>query len=250
MAIGNKVAVGRSDEVTSVDGLKASFAELIATFLFVFIGVGSVISYNSIHEGELDAAGLTVIALAHGIAIFITVAATAGISGGHVNPAVTFGLAIVGKITILRGLLYWIGQLVGAAAASYLLKFVLPHAVLPIHTLSAAEGVWGGLILEAVLTFSLVFVIFATAVDAKSPIAPLAIGFTVLIAHFVGVPYTGASLNPARSFGPAFAAWDFTDHYVYWIGPLVGGGIAAILYDEIFLAPPPHHGHPTPAGEY
>eukprot|EP00246_Nothoceros_aenigmaticus_P012234 TRINITY_DN368_c1_g1_i1.p1 TRINITY_DN368_c1_g1~~TRINITY_DN368_c1_g1_i1.p1 ORF type:complete len:258 (+),score=10.42 TRINITY_DN368_c1_g1_i1:71-844(+) len=253
-----KLAVGHTNEATSPNVLKQALAEFLAVFLFVFIGVGAVISYNTIHiTGErvpdLDAAGLTVIALAHGIAIFVTVAATANISGGHVNPAVTFGLALTGKITVLTGLVYWVAQLAGAVLAALLLGWVLPNSVIPVHTLGLGTTWYAGIIIEFVLTFALVFVIFATAVDGenKTVIAPIAIGFTVLAAHFIAVPFTGASLNPARSFGPALAAWDFTDHWIYWVGPLLGGAVAAILYEEVFLAAEqPAHRHAPPSADY
>jgi aquaporin TIP len=105
-------------------------------------------------------------------------------------------------------------------------------------------GAVGGLILEIILTFGLVFVVYATAVDPKKGsigiVAPLVIGFTVLAAHFIGVPYTGASLNPARSFGPAFVTMTWANHWIYWVGPLIGAAIAAVVYGEIFLSPASH----------
>ncbi|BBM97251.1 aquaporin TIP [Marchantia polymorpha subsp. ruderalis] len=238
----SKVAFGRADEATAPDAIKAGFAEFIATFLFVFIGVGSVVSYNKLHPaGDMTAAGLVGIAIAHGLAIVITVAATANISGGHVNPAVTFGLMVGGQITILRGLVYWVGQLLGAALASALLKFVIVSVEpVPPHALGAGVSVMSGLVLEIVLTFSLVFVIYATAVDPKKGsigiVAPLAIGFTVLANHFIGVPFTGASMNPARSFGPALINWTWTNHWVYWVGPLIGAAIAGLVYDGVFIS--------------
>ncbi|BBM99380.1 aquaporin TIP [Marchantia polymorpha subsp. ruderalis] len=246
MAI-NKIALGRSSEATAPDALKAAFAEFIATFLFVFIGVGACIANTKLNAGPLEAAGLVSIAIAHGLAIVITVAATANISGGHVNPAVTFGLAVGGHITVLRAALYWIAQLLGATLASYLLQNVIASVgeVVPIHGLGADVTFIGGIVLEIVLTFSLVFVVYATAVDPKKGsigvVAPLAIGFTVLANHFIGVPFTGASMNPARSFGPAFATMDFHNHWIYWVGPLIGGGIAGILYGEVFLTPETGH---------
>ncbi|BBN14438.1 aquaporin TIP [Marchantia polymorpha subsp. ruderalis] len=237
----NKMVLGRSTEATAPDALRAVFAEFIATFLFVFIGVGSCIAHSKLSDGPLEAAGLVCIAIAHGLAIAVTVAATANISGGHVNPAVTFGLAVGGYITIVRAAFYWIAQLLGATLAAYLLKAIILTTGLsmPIHGLGAGVSITGGLILETVLTFALVFVIYATAVDGKRGqigiIAPLAIGFTVLADHFIGVPFTGASMNPARSFGPAFAAMDFHNHWIYWVGPLLGGGIAGIIYDGVFM---------------
>ncbi|KAL2610218.1 hypothetical protein R1flu_028791 [Riccia fluitans] len=240
----NKIALGSTAEATTTEAWKAAFAEFIATFLFVFIGVGSCIANSKINAGDLTPAGLVAIALAHGLAIVITVAATANISGGHVNPAVTFGLAVGGHITILRLALYWIAQLLGASLASFLLKWTIAAASpggVPIHALGAGVSHTGGVVLEIILTFSLVFVVYATAVDPQKGsigiIAPLAIGFTVLANHFIGVPFTGASMNPARSFGPAFATFNFHNQWVYWVGPLFGGGIAGLLYDLVFLGP-------------
>jgi aquaporin TIP len=249
MAI-NKVALGHRSEATTPDVLRAVLAEFIAVFLFVFIGVGSVSAYYKLHPETLDItpAGLVSIALAHGLGIVITVAATANISGGHVNPAVTFGLLIGGNITLVTGVLYWIAQLLGSVVAAVLLKFlVVTYEPVPVHALGDGVTLLQGTVVEIVLTFALVFVVYATAVDPKKGsvgvIAPLAIGFTVLAAHFIGVPYTGASLNPARSFGPAVANLNFTNNWVYWLGPLVGAAIAALVYDGIFLSPAPHHEH-------
>lgn len=116
-----KMAFGESDEAASPDALKGAFAEFISLFLFVFIGVGSVMSYEKIHPaGDLEAGGLLIIAIAHGLAIAILVAATANISGGHVNPAVSLGLALAGKITVVRLVLYWVAQLLGAVAGNWL----------------------------------------------------------------------------------------------------------------------------------
>lgn len=108
--------------------------------------------------------------------------------------------------------------------------------------------VWGATLMEIVLTFSLVFVVFATCVDHKAKgsvggIAPLAIGFTVLANIFVGAPFSGASMNPGRSFGPAVIAWDWTNHWVYWVGPFIGAALAAFIYDGLFLTPAPTHTH-------
>ncbi|KAG6543019.1 hypothetical protein Mapa_015515 [Marchantia paleacea] len=243
----NQIALGRRSEATEPDALKAVFAEFIATFLFVFIGVGSCIAHSKLNAGPLDAAALVCIAIAHGLAIVVTVAATAKISGGHVNPAVTFGLAVGGHITVIRAAFYWIAQLLGATLAAYLLKGVIltTGLSLPLHALGDGVSVTGGLVLEIVLTFALVFVIYATAVDGKRGeigiVAPLAIGFTVLANHFIGVPFTGASMNPARSFGPAFAAMDFHNHWIYWVGPLLGGGLAGVAYELVFMSPETGH---------
>lgn len=113
-----KLAIGSSDEASSPDALKGAFAEFISLFLFVFVGLGSVMAYEKIHIGETDAAGLLMIAVAHGLAIAFLVAMTANISGGHVNPAVSLGLALAGQITVIRLVLYWVAQLLGAVAGT------------------------------------------------------------------------------------------------------------------------------------
>lgn len=113
-----KLAFGDTEEASSPDALKGALAEFITLFLFVFIGVGTVMSYEKIHIGDMEAGGLLMIAIAHGLAIAILVAATANISGGHVNPAVSLGLALAGQITVVRLILYWIAQLLGAVAGT------------------------------------------------------------------------------------------------------------------------------------
>ncbi|KAJ7225052.1 hypothetical protein O6H91_Y463800 [Diphasiastrum complanatum] len=129
-----KIALGSASEASQPDAIRAALAEFIATFLFVFAGVGSAIAYGKLLPGDLTPAGLVAIALAHGIALFVVIAATANVSGGHVNPAVTFGLALGGHITILRGALYWIAQLLGSTAASLVLKYIVTGEVLCLFT--------------------------------------------------------------------------------------------------------------------
>jgi aquaporin TIP len=248
-----KIAFGETDEASSPDALKGALAEFISLFLFVFIGVGSVMSYEKMHPaGDLEAGGLLIIAIAHGLAIAILVAATANISGGHVNPAVSLGLALAGKITIIRLVLYWVAQLLGAVAGAWALKAVTTGEDVARHAIGLGMSPWSAMLMEIILTFTLVFVVFATAVDPKKGtvgvIAPLAIGFTVLAQIFVGAPFSGASMNPGRSFGPAVVAWDFTNHWVYWLGPFLGAALAALIYDGVFISPAPPAGHqPIPS---
>jgi len=194
---------------------------------------------------DLNAASVTAIALAHGLAIATMVAATARISGGHVNPAVTFSMVVTGRMKLGPGLVYVAAQLIGAVIGSLLLTCVLKDSFegnLGAHGLNDAvlPGTYSGVIVEAVLTFVLVFTVFATAVDKRGlgNIAPLAIGVAILIDHLVGVPLTGASMNPARSFGPALVAGEWGDHWVYWVGPLIGGGLAGLVYTFVFLDRP------------
>src|SRR5262245_23463723 len=185
--------------------LKDADAEFIGPFALIFIGVGAI--YHS--------PGLLGVALAQGFTIAVMVSATGGISGGHLNPAVTFGLLVGGKIDLMGTVVYWIAQLAGGVAAGLLLMASLGDA-----TQTAAQIVAGGtpdlgkgvsastgIAIEAVLTFFLVFVVYGSAVDARAPkIGGLAIGLTVALDILFGGPLTGAAMNPARTFGPALAS--------------------------------------------
>jgi len=223
-----------------MEAWRATLAELIATFLFVFLGAGSVIVSGGLPNGELDAARLLLIAIAHGSGIALLAYATANISGGHINPAVTFAALITKKINATRGLMFVAAQLVGAVAGAFLLLATIPDAVdtnLGAHALGSEVSIGMGLLMEVAITFALVFVIFATAVDPRGMgnLAPLAIGLTVLVTHLVAVPITGASMNPARSLGPALVAGEWTDQWIYWVAPLLGGAIAGLLYQFAFM---------------
>jgi aquaporin TIP len=223
---------------------QAVFAELIATLLFVFVGAGSVVVVTGVLGANpgADAAALTAIALANGLVIALLVAATAKISGGHINPAVTFGAVITGRMKLSTGVLYVAAQLAGAVIGALLLEAAVVgqfEGNLGAHVLNleVLDGEGAGVLVEAVLTFILVFTVFATAMDPRgmANLAPIAIGFAVLVDHLVGVPLTGASMNPARSFGPALVAGFWDDHWVYWLGPLIGGGLAALVYYLTFM---------------
>ena len=235
-------AIGMS-EFTSLEAWRAAFVEFIAVLLFVFLGAGSVIVSGGLPNGELDPARLVGIALAHGLGITLLAYATANISGGHINPAVTFAALLTQNITASRGLMYFLAQLGGATCGALLLLATIPDAAdtnLGAHALGPEVSIGMGLIMEIVVTFALVFVIFATAVDPRGmgTLAPLAIGLTVLVDHLVAVPITGASMNPARSFGPAIVAWEWSDHWIYWAGPLIGAGIAGSVYRIAFINRP------------
>ncbi|KAH0457005.1 hypothetical protein IEQ34_014912 [Dendrobium chrysotoxum] len=236
-----KLAFGSFGDSFSINSIKAYLAEFIATLLFVFAGVGSAIAYNKLSsDAPLDAAGLAAVALAHALALFAGVSMAANISGGHLNPAVTFGLAIGGNITILTGIFYWISQLLGATIACLLLKFVTAGKSIPTHSVAAGMTELEGFIMEIIITFGLVYTVYATAADPKKgslgTIAPIAIGFIVGANILAAGPFSGGSMNPARSFGPAVAAGDFSGHWVYWLGPLIGGGLAGLIYGDVFIA--------------
>lgn len=233
------IAIGNPQEVTHADTLKAGLAEFISTLIFVFAGSGSSIAYNKLTDnGATTPAGLIAASIAHAFALFVAVSVGANISGGHVNPAVTFGAFVGGNISLLRGIVYIIAQLLGSIVASLLLLFVTELSV-PAFGLSAGVGVGNALVFEIVMTFGLVYTVYATAVDPKKGnlgiIAPIAIGFIVGANILAGGAFSGASMNPAVSFGPAVVSWSWENHWIYWVGPLVGGGLAGLIYELIFI---------------
>lgn len=239
------VAFGRFDEAFGLDGFKSYLAEFISTLLFVFAGVGSAMAYDKLtSSAALDPAGLVGVAVCHGFALFVAVSIAANISGGHVNPAVTFGLVLGGQITILKGIFYWIAQLVGAIVACLLLKFVTGGLTTPIHSVAKGMNSGEGVVMEIVITFALVYTVYATAADPKKgslgTIAPIAIGFIVGANILAAGPFSGGSMNPARSFGPAVVSGDFSGNWIYWVGPLIGGGLAGLVYGGIFIGDESH----------
>lgn len=217
--------------------LRLYASEAIGTFVLVLIGVGSV-SASKMANGSVD---LLAVALAFGLVVAAVVAATGHISGAHINPAVTVSLLAVGKIGAVDALAYIVSQLLGAVLAGFASQALLDPAAASTGATQLAPSVSAvqGLGIEAVLTFILVFVIFGTAVDMRAQkSASLFIGLAVVVNILVGGPYTGASMNPARSFGPALAGGVWAHHWVYWIGPLLGGSAAALVYTFLFLPRP------------
>ena len=222
------------EDVGSRANIRAYFAELIGTMLFVLIGTGAVIS----SVGGQAADALIIIAVAHGLGIGLMVYATRHISGGHLNPAVTLGMIVTKNIKIVPGMIYIAAQVIGAVLATLLLYVVVRDAFgeasnFGAHGISGAvDGAGGAFLLEAVLTALLLIVIFATAVSKKGAgnMAPLAIGLTVVAIHLVAVPLTGASVNPARTFGPALISNAFDSFWIYALAPATGGVVGAVLY--------------------
>lgn len=212
-------------------------AEMVGTLLFVFLGVGSVVM-NAATGGSLGALG---IALAHGVGMAIIVSATMNISGGHINPAVTFGIWIAGKIDAVTAVAYVAAQLVGALLGAYLITALFPtgsvHATVGgtpqlAPNVTLIQGIW----IEAALTFFLVSAVFGTAVSPDAPrIGGFGIGLAIAVDALVGGPLTGAMMNPARALGPAIVAHEMHGQAVYWIGPLLGAALAAALWRWVLL---------------
>jgi aquaporin TIP len=218
------------------DSWRHFIAELIGTFALVFVGSGAII--RTALPGATST--LTDVALAHGIILAVMVTATMRISG-HFNPAVTAGFLLTRRIEPIMATVYWIAQFLGAILAAYVLKMTMPEAAVEATRLGgqsiASDLTFGkAVLLEAIGTFFLVFVIFGTAVDPKAPrVGGFAIGLTLGAVILAIGPFTGASLNPARSFGPAVVMQLFEGHGAYWLGPLIGGAGAAVLYDRLFI---------------
>lgn len=220
-------------------------AEFLGTFALVFFGEGAICADQFLHgAGGL---GLLGTAAAHGLTIAVMFVTFSQISGGHFNPAVTIGFWVTKRISTVDVALYWIAQLLGAIAAAFLLKALIPEDTWRAVALGTPEIIrdlprLSAMVLEALATFFLVLVFFATAVDDNQsrarPIAGFAIGLTFALGIMVAGPFTGGALNPARALGPALASTHWANWGVYWVGPLAGGFLAGLLYDSVYLNKP------------
>ncbi|CAI8614590.1 unnamed protein product [Vicia faba] len=234
---------------------RALIAEFIATLLFLYVTVLTVIGYKSqtdpAHNGtDCDGVGLLGIAWAFGGTIFVLVYCTAGISGGHINPAVTFGLFLARKVSLIRAILYMVAQSLGAICGVGLVKAFQKSYYNRYkggaNMLNDGYSKGTGLGAEIIGTFVLVYTVFSAtdpkrnARDSHVPVlAPLPIGFAVFMVHLATIPITGTGINPARSFGAAVIynnekAWD--DQWIFWVGPFIGAAIAAIYHQFVLRA--------------
>ncbi len=219
-----------------------ALAELVGTFILVFggtaVAVGAILSRPTA-GGAYDSLA---IALAFGLALAAVVAAIGHVSGAHVNPAVTLGMAAAGKFPWKYTPVYVAAQLVGAilAAMATWLAFGAPgrdKASLAATYPAQGVGDFQAFLLEILITFILVFVVMSVATDQRAPaaIAPIAVGFALAIGVFIAGPVTGGAVNPARALGPMIVAGDLTSAWLYILGPIIGGILAALLYDR-FMA--------------
>ncbi|XP_066293011.1 aquaporin-8-like [Branchiostoma lanceolatum] len=213
-------------------------AEFVGLVIFAFIG--------TMVTGYVAPAGnmwLLSIALAHGFTIALLIVAIGHISGGHLNPAVTLGITIAGGVSWLQGTCYVISQLLGAMVGAGFTRAILPNETYVAcaggtHALGAEVSVGGAILCESIITMILVLTVLLSAVDPSSAgksLPPLAIGLAVLVGILAGGPFSGGSMNPARAFGPAVAAGVWKNHYVWWVGPVIGGLVAGLMY-RLFLA--------------
>jgi aquaporin Z len=217
--------------------LRRSLAEAVGTFSFVFIGCASIASryFNEANYGLLG------IAIAHAIALSIMITATMSISGGHLNPAVTVGLLVARRTTGRTAAAYIAAQLVGAVVAAALLRILWPVNLT--RSISLGTPAIAGNILvpqaigiEAVLTFFLVSAVFGTCVNPTAPkVGGFGVGLVLLFDILVSGNLTGAAMNPARAFGPAVVSGQWVGQGVYWVGPILGGIIAALVWEYVLL---------------
>lgn len=225
------------------DFWRAVSAEYLATLIFVLLGVGSTINWHAGKENP-PPADLVLISLCFGLSIATMVQCFGHISGGHINPAVTVAMVVTRKLSLAKALFYVVAQSLGAITGAGILFMVTPAAVrgsFGVNNVNSEISVGHGLLVEIIITFELVFTVFATCDSKRTDLggsAALAIGLAVAIGHLFGIPYTGASMNPARSFGPAVVTLRFENHWVYWLGPILGGILAAGLYEYLYCPDP------------
>lgn len=220
------------------DGMRnpwnALIAEIAGTFMFFFVGIGA-----AVQAGGQGAAGLIVVALAHGVVLAVLVSALGAVSGAHFNPAVTFGVWLAGQIPGRRALSYVLAQLIGGLLAALAVRALLPASLagnVGLPTVADGLDPIAALAIEAILTLVLLVAVFGTAIDPRGPkVGGLAIGFAVAADILMGGPLTGGAMNPARWFGPAAVTgvWDLS--YVWVVGPLLGAAAAALAYRYFFL---------------
>jgi MIP family channel proteins len=224
------------DELASAEARRALMGEFLGSLLFVLFGAGMVALTGGYMAERLDSARLLVIALAHGVAFTLLVAATLPISGGHLNPAVTFAAMVSRRTSFAKGLLYMVAQSAGAVAGALLLTLVIPagaYGNLGANMLGLKVSLGSGLTTEIVVTFVLVSAMLATSMTMSRPAAAglAVVGLTCVLAHLFAVPLTGGSMNPARSFGPAFVTGAWKDQWIFSVGPLAGAALAACVHE-------------------
>ncbi|CAG5123908.1 unnamed protein product, partial [Candidula unifasciata] len=223
-------------ELKSVDLWRAVFAEFLAQVLFLFLGCASAIAIAPANEGSTIY--LVKISLAFGLAIMALIQMFGHVSGGHINPAVSIAMAVAMNISVARAVLYVLAQILGAIVGGFLLKGLTPsnfHGNLAVTGLGPGVTPAQGFGVELLLTFTLVTVIFGTTDPNRASFGSpaLLIGLTVTLGHLAGISYTGSSMNPSRSLGSAVASNSWDNHWIYWVGPVAGGVLSAIVYKLI-----------------
>ncbi|MEK6271773.1 MAG: MIP family channel protein [Actinomycetota bacterium] len=213
------------------DLARRGIAEGLAAFALVFAGCGAIVA-DDVYGGQLGGVG---IALAFGLVIMVMVYATGHLSGAHINPAVTLAFTLSRHFPPREALTYIAAQCAGAIAAALVLLAIWPEHPADLGATSPSVGAGSALAYEAVLSAFLMFVIMAVATDTRAAgaAAAIAIGGTIGLDALVGGPVTGASMNPARSLGPALAAWEWRDFWIYLVGPIGGTALGGLAYQLV-----------------
>ncbi|XP_029444211.1 aquaporin-1 [Rhinatrema bivittatum] len=223
---------------------RAVVAEFLAMIVFVFISIGSALGFqfpiiaNSTVTSTQDNVKVS---LAFGLAIATMAQSVGHVSGAHLNPAVTLGCLFSCQISVLKAVMYTVAQCLGAVVAAAILQGVTSSLIpnsLGLNALAPGINSGQGLGIEIIVTFQLVLCVLATTDRRRNDVtgsAPLAIGLSVALGHLIAIDYTGCGMNPARSFGSAVVARNFTHHWIFWVGPMLGGAAAALIYDFILF---------------
>ena len=207
--------------------------EFLGTFIFVLVAIGSAGAAINL-SSSTDQLTILIISIGHSIGILVGILMIGNLTGGHINPAVTIAMLISNKITLRNSLFYIMAQVTGASLAVFVLNsFMWKIDGLGVHNLSQNISTLDGFVIESILTAFLVIIIMFVVKD-KNPLAPFAISLYVLVIHLVAINLTGASINPARSFAPALIHNEWTNHWLYWIAPIIGGISGAVIYTFLF----------------
>jgi MIP family channel proteins len=230
---------------------KRLLAEFIGTYMFVFVGAGSAIGAFVVFGTTSPGIALLIAALGNGVGLGISISATLGVSGGALNPAVTIGLLVGGKLPPKDVVPYIVAEVIGGILAAFSLVAFAPFAAgksvnWGAPAIGGGESIAGAFALEAIMTFFLVFVVYGTIVESKSQqLAGLAVGLIVLTDVFIGGPLTGAAMNPARATGPLIVASIYSTvnsnlWYIDWFAPIIGGVVAGLVWRALKLTSPTH----------
>jgi MIP family channel proteins len=213
----------------------AAGAEFFGTFVFLYMSFATAQAALYSNEGKMSPEVLLTIATGFGLALAIAITMTAKISGGHLNPAVTIGLYSTGHIELKKAGMYIGAQCMGAIFASILVSEITPGDFVVASSVASGVTEVSAFMTEMILTFVLMSVIYATAVETKmnSGFGPLFIGFSVFVIHLASIGISGCSVNPARTFGAAVVSGNFNSHCLYWFGPIGGALMSSAMFKGV-----------------